>query len=133
MATPITPCLAKSSSHDCTPSLLPPVPCSTITTGSLLFASEGETMSTGTRSVVPSGFFSLANDHRETTSLAFSVVFASSRTSDGTFGRSRTLRSAAFAFSGGSTFSCAHEWRARADERDGERDDESGSHGSLRG
>ena len=63
MAIPTTPRLAKSSSHDCTPSLPPPVPCSTIIAGSFPFAPAGETVSTRTRSTVLS-VFSLANDHR---------------------------------------------------------------------
>lgn len=83
------------------------MPCRTIITGSLPFTPPGATISTGTRSTVPSAFFSLANDHRDTTHLPFSTGLASSRTSIGTFGRSSNFSSAAFAFSGGSTFSWA--------------------------
>jgi len=82
------------------PSLLPPVPCSTIIAGSLPLNFSGTTTSIGTRSVVPSAFFSLANDQREKASAPLATP-GLSFTSAGTFGRSSSLRNAAFAFSGG--------------------------------
>ena len=50
MATPMIPRLARSVEPAACPSLLPPVPCSTMTAGSFLFSFSGRTTSTGTRS-----------------------------------------------------------------------------------
>ncbi len=93
-------------------------------TGSLPFRPAGATISTGTRSTVPSAFFSLANDHREIRRSARWRCPTSSLTSAGTFGRSSSLRNAAFAFSGG----CWAAAGGREGHRDEEREEQTDAH-----
>src|SRR5882672_586610 len=74
-------------------SLLPPVPCRTTTAGIFQSTFSGRTSSTGSRSILPERFFSVAMVKTSVTNLASVVVSTMSR-SGLTFGRSSCLRKA---------------------------------------
>ena len=116
MATPTMPRRASSSSQPFSPSLLPPVPCSTTTAGREpgrpVPASRGRTISTGTRSTPPSAFASLAKVNRSYVSPSRVTAGLAGRTSGATRGRSSILRNAAPASAGGSGF---RPWPKAAD------------------
>jgi hypothetical protein len=120
MASAKNPRAASLSSHSRWPSLFPPVPCSTSTAGRRVGGPAGRTISTGTRSMLPSRFFSLANCSFSTTTppsvLGSAVGFGSS----GTFGRSSSLRNS------------ARTWAGRAGGRHGSGRDH-GEHQDQRG